>query len=105
MKTIYFIFFIFFLRISSFAQYIVTQNGEGGPLRNKDGSFIQKATSLTEEGSPTLPERNYLVAIKTRDGKVYNNITGRIDLQNDALYIHFEGAGTPLHFASSADCF
>ncbi|MEJ7826810.1 MAG: hypothetical protein WKF91_01395 [Segetibacter sp.] len=41
MKTIYFIFFIF-LRISSFAQYIVTQNGEGGPLRNKDGALSKK---------------------------------------------------------------
>ena len=74
-------------------------------LETKMVALSKKPQSLTEEGSPTLPERNCLVALKTRDGKVYNNITGRIDLQNDALYIHFEGAGTPLHFASSADCF
>ncbi|MCW3109587.1 MAG: hypothetical protein JWQ09_4093 [Segetibacter sp.] len=81
MKLTFFICCLFLLSFSSFAQYIVTLKNEDGYLKNADGSLIQKTTTFIEEGSSSLPQKNCLVVLKTRDGKAYNNVNGRIDLQ------------------------
>jgi len=85
MKEAFFICCMFLVNYSSFGQYIVTLKNEDGYLKNADGSLIQKTTTFIEEGSNSLPEKNCVVVLKTRDGKVYNNVKGRIDLQTEGF--------------------
>lgn len=80
MKKLFFIIFIFFLRISLFAQTIVVKKNEDFLLSYDDGSLVIKNTGFTEEGYTSIPEKNCKVALKGKDGKMYNHVYGRIDL-------------------------
>jgi hypothetical protein len=85
MKRLLLICFLFSPGFSSSAQYIKTLHNEDGYLQKADGSLVQKLTSFTEEGSSSLPEKNCLVVLKTKNGKVYNKVNGRIDLPNEGF--------------------
>lgn len=89
MKISFFICSLFLLNFSSFAQYIVTLKNEDGYLKNANGSLIEKTTAFVEEGASSVPENNCVAALKTRDGKVYNNVDGRIDLKTDGFIYTF----------------
>lgn len=80
MKRTLFVFLIILFSFSSFSQYIETKKNEDFYLKEQDGTFVQRRTSFTEEGPTTLPEKNCLVFFKTKDGKIYNRVRGRIDL-------------------------
>jgi hypothetical protein len=81
MKIIFFAWCIILISYSSNAQDPIVWKNQ---LKNVDGTEIAKST-LNEEGSKSLPEKNCLFALKTRDGKVYSKVRGRIDLQLESF--------------------
>jgi hypothetical protein len=85
MKFACFICCLFFLSFSSIAQSMETLTNEDGFLKNADGSFIQKTTTFNEEGFSSLPQKNCVVILKTKGGKVFNKVNGRIDLLTEGL--------------------
>ena len=87
MKKTLFVFQIILLSFSSFSQHIEIKVNEDFYLRDKNGTFVQRRTSFNEEGFTTLPDRNCLVLLKAKDGKVYKHVYGRIDLlMNKFIY-------------------
>ena len=72
---------IFLFHYSSSAQDPIAWKKQ---IKNADGTEIEKS-KFNEEGSKSLPETSCLFALKTRDGKVYNKVRGRIDLQLESF--------------------
>ncbi|MDQ3683715.1 MAG: hypothetical protein M3352_11700 [Bacteroidota bacterium] len=91
MKKILFVILIIRSSLPSFSQSIETKVNEDFYLKEQDGTFVQRKTSFTEVGSTTLPEKNCLVLVKTRDGKVYNRVKGRIDLLTNGFIYTVKG--------------
>ncbi|MEO5782437.1 MAG: hypothetical protein ABIQ07_04150, partial [Ginsengibacter sp.] len=91
MKKAFFLIFIIFIHIYSFAQSIVTKVNEDFLLSYDDGSLVIKNTNFTEEGATSIPERNCSVTLKAKDGKVYNPVYGRIDLITGKLIFTVNG--------------
>src|SRR6187431_560045 len=82
MKAI-FTLLITLLTLASFSQGVV-QNIVRDPnqafnIGLPDGTII-KRTTFNEEGFTTLPVNNCTATLKTKQGKVYNHVNGRIDL-------------------------
>jgi hypothetical protein len=60
-------------------QNIVRDEYQAFNIGLPDGTLI-KRTTFNEEGSTTLPANNCITTLKTKNGRVYNHVNGRIDL-------------------------
>ncbi|HUS00855.1 MAG TPA: hypothetical protein VMY77_03970 [Chitinophagaceae bacterium] len=83
MKKLIFIFLINLPTVALFSQGVVQNiSRDQNQVFNiglPDGTII-KRTTFNEEGFTTLPVNNCLATFKTKDGKIYNHVSGRIDL-------------------------
>ena len=87
MKNTLFVLLILFLSNSSLSQHIEIKVNEDFLLKDKDGSLVLRRTTLEEVGTSTIPEKNCLVNLTSKDGKRYNHINGRINLvTNNFIY-------------------
>lgn len=88
MKKLFFITSLLGLALESSSQLMNLKINEDQYIRYADGGHVRKTVLFEVEGTSTIPEINCLATLKTKTGKTYTGIRGRIDQVSGKFIFH-----------------